>query len=314
VRRGPSMLTRRCFLGSATALGTSIFIPSRAGALQEGEPSRTAQSAALHRAAHQLMDVPLVFADPLGLRIIGPERRRWLEVNLARRQLPQSRAMRAFIVARSRLAEDELAAAQGMNQYVVLGAGLDTFGYRNRRAGSLKVFEVDHPATQGWKRKQLQEVGIDIPHSLHFVAVDFEKERLADRLQSSGFDPAAPAFISWLGVTMYLGREAVMQTLRFVAESCARGTRIVFDFSLPDGLLRESERIRRDERARKVASLGEPWIGTFDPAELASDLKAMGFSTAVALAARDLNDRYFLGRTDGLRVVGSSGRIMSARV
>jgi O-methyltransferase involved in polyketide biosynthesis len=113
---------------------------------------------------------------------------------------------------------------------------------------------------------------------------------------------------------MYLGRDAVMQTLRFVAETCARGSQIVFDFSLPDALLGESERIRRDERARKVASFGEPWISTFHPEELASDLKATGFSTAVALAARDLNGRYFLGRSDGLRVIGSSGRIMSARV
>jgi methyltransferase (TIGR00027 family) len=174
--------------------------------------------------------------------------------------------------------------------------------------------EVDHPETQSWKRKQLQHQGIDVPASVRFVAVDFEKESLAERLQSSGFDNAAPAIISWLGVTMYLGREAVMQTLRFAAQTCARGSRIVFDFSLPDDLLSEAERLRRDERARKVAEIGEPWISRFHPTSLTSDLLALGFSEAVPLGPRELNARYFSARADGLRVVGSSGRIMIARV
>jgi methyltransferase (TIGR00027 family) len=294
------------------AAGT--LIPATAVALQEGEPSRTAQSTALQRAAHQILDRPLVFEDPLALRIIGPGRRRRLEATLARHRRPGARARRAFIVTRSRCAEDELAGAvsQGTRQYVVLGAGLDTFAYRNPHAASLRVFEVDHPVTQGWKRSQLEEQGIDVPGSLSFVGVDFEKDSLSDRLQQAGFDRTAPAFVSRLGVTMYLEREAVMQTLRFVART--RGSRIVFDFSLPDELLSEAERARRDKRAKRVAALGEPWISRFDPASLARDLLAMGFSTAVPLGGPELNARYFSARTDGLRIAGSSGWIMTARV
>jgi methyltransferase (TIGR00027 family) len=308
------MVTRRHFLGSAAALGTSVLMPTGALALQEGEPSRTALGAALHRAAHQLLDRPLVLEDPLALRIIGPEDQRRLEATLGWRRQPGSRATRAFIVARSRLAEDELAAAPETSQYVVLGAGLDTFACRNPRGGSLRVFEVDHPSTQDWKRKRLQEAGIDVPGSVRFVGVDFEKDRLAERLQSAGFDAAAPALVSWLGVTMYLRREAVMETLRFVARTCARGSRIVFDFSLHAFLLGETERMRREERARKVAEFGEPWLSTFAPTPLTRDLLAMGFSTAVAISPRELNARYFRDRYDGLRVMGSSGRIMTARV
>jgi len=308
------MLTRRQLLGSITVLGTNVFIPFPSVALQEGEPSRTAQGAALLRAAHQLLETPLVFDDPLALRILGPQRRRLLESDLDRYREPGSRALRAFIVVRSRFAEDELArsVSQGTRQYLVLGAGLDTFAYRNPHGESLRVFEVDHPTTQDWKRRRLQDQGIDVPRSLSFVAVDFEKDSLADRLRSSGFRRDTPVFISWLGVTVYLTREAVMQTLGFVARECAPGSRIVFDFAVPDGLLGEAERNRRDELSGRVAKLGEPWISYFDPQALAGDLLAVGFTGAVSLAASALNERYFVGRADGFRVHGSSGRIMSA--
>jgi len=310
------MVTRRHFLGSVAALGTNVVVHPGAVALQDGEPSRTAQSAALHRAAHQILDVPHVLDDALALTIIGPERRRLLEASLALRQQAGSRAMRAFIVARSRYAEDELALAvpQGTRQYIVLGAGLDTFAYRNPHGESVRVLEVDHPSTQAWKRKQLAEQGIAVPSSLGFVAVDFEKDLLAYRLQQAGFDSTAPAFVSWLGVTMYLGREAVMQTLQLVARTCARGSRIVFDFSLPDEMLPVAQKARRDERARKVASLGEPWISHFAPGPLADDLLAMGFRTAELAGAPELNERYFSSRADGLRVMGSSARIVNASV
>lgn len=300
------MLTRRQLVESITALGTSTLVPLPAIALQAGEPSRTAQSAALHRAAHQLLDTPRVFDDPLALKVIGHRRRTLLALYLDRYRQPGSRAMRAFIVVRSRYAEDELGAAfaQGLTQYVVLGAGLDTFAFRNPYGEQLRVFEVDHPSTQNWKRDQLQEQGIEIPRSVSFVAVDFEKDSLADRLQSSGFRRDAPVFISWLGVTMYLTREAVMQTLSFVARTCAPGSRIVFDFSTADDLLSDGERKRRTELAGKVANIGEPWISRFDPKSLAGDLLAMGFSSATSLGAGELNERYFAARSDSLRVVG----------
>src|SRR5271169_4489280 len=171
--------------------------------MQVGKFSRTAQRVAIRRAAHQLLDQPRVLDDPLALRIIGSEAAEELRSN-PKEHHAFSRAFRAFMAARSRYAEDELAhvVAQGVKQYLVLGAGLDTFAYRNPHPG-LRVFEVDHPATQAWKREQLQEASIPIPPSLTFVPVDFEQQTLADGLERSGFDLNASAFFSWLGVTPY---------------------------------------------------------------------------------------------------------------
>src|SRR5580658_731298 len=181
--------------------------------MQEGKFSRTARRVAIRRAAHQLLDHPRVLDDPLALRIIGVEACEELRSN-PKEHHAFSRAFRAFMAARSRYAEDELARAvaqgvtqYGVTQYVVLGAGLDTFAYRNPHAG-LRVFEVDHPATQAWKREQLEAADIQIPSSLTFVPIDFEQQTLADGLAPSGFNPKASAFFSWLGVTPYLTREA----------------------------------------------------------------------------------------------------------
>jgi methyltransferase (TIGR00027 family) len=310
-----TMRNRREFLGSLAAVGLGSCYPLGAFAIEAGEPSLTAKGAALHRAAHQLLDSPLVFDDPLALRILGAERAKWLALNLARYQTTASRAMRAFLVTRSRYAEDELSRVhkQGATQYIVLGAGLDTFAYRNPHGDRLRVFEVDHPSTQTWKRAQLQEQGIKLPRSLSFVPVDFEKESLADCLRRAGVRQNSPVFISWLGVSMYLTRDAVMQTLRFVAESCARGSEIVFDFSLPDEALGEEERAFRTNRAMRVARIGEPWISHFDPASLVKELNAMGYSQANSFGSNELNERYFANRSDGLSVRGSAS-IMTASV
>src|SRR5580658_4555991 len=162
--------------------------------MQEGKFSRTAHRVAIRRAAHQLLDHPRVLDDPLALRIIGSEAAEELRTN-PKEHHAFSRAFRAFMAARSRYAEDELASAValGVTQYVVLGAGLDTFAYRNPHPG-LRVFEVDHPATQTWKREQLQAASIPVPPSLTFVPVDFEQQTLADGLEHSGFNASATAF------------------------------------------------------------------------------------------------------------------------
>ena len=310
------MVTRRQFVGAATVLGTELLVPPHVGALGAGEPSLTAQGAAAHRAAHQLLESPPVFADALAVRVLGSEGRKQLELTLPRRSHPSSRAMRAFIVMRSRYAEDELARAfgQGVRQYVVLGAGLDTFAYRNPHGEPLKVFEVDHPATQAWKRKHLAEQGIEALPGLSFVAVDFETDALGEKLAAAGFRTDQPAFISWLGVTMYLTREAVMQTLAFVAKTCARGSTIVFDYSVSADLLNEPQRYLRSKRAEVVARIGEPWISAFEPAPLARDLKGLGFVEVEDFGAGEANARYFAGRSDGFRVMGASGHILQARV
>src|SRR5262245_39771935 len=166
------MVNRRHVLNSLAALGAAG--PLKVIALEAGEPSRTANGAALLRAAHQLLDRPLVFDDPIALRILGAEAVKQIALEADRFQTPVARALRAFPVAGSRYAEEELARVvkSGSAQYIVLGAGLDTFAYRNPHSG-LRVFEVDHPATQAWKRKRLQEQGIEVPASLRFVAVDF---------------------------------------------------------------------------------------------------------------------------------------------
>ena len=281
--------------------------------MQEGNFSRTALRVAIRRAAHQLLDEPKVLDDPLALRIIGAEAADALRTN-PKEHHAFARAFRAFMAARSRYAEDELARAfaQGVRQYVVLGAGLDTFAYRNPHSG-LQVFEVDHPATQAWKREQLQTAGISIPASLTFVPIDFEGQTLADGLESAGFDDGATAFFSWLGVTPYLTREACMSTLSFVAKMPA-GSGVVFDFAIDPVLLNAGQREALGALSKRVAAAGEPFQLFFDPATLQVELQAMGFRRTEFLRGKELNARYFEDRKDGLMVRGGLGHLMGAWV
>jgi methyltransferase (TIGR00027 family) len=281
--------------------------------MQEGTFSRTAERVAIRRAAHQLLDHPQVLEDPLALRIIGAEAEGALRSN-PKEHHAFSRAFRAFMVARSRFAEDELACAfaHGVRQYVVLGAGLDTFAYRNPHAG-LRVFEVDHPATQDWKRHQLHAAGIATPPSLTFVPVDFERQTLAERLTQSGFQADEPAFFSWLGVTPYLTREACMVTLALIAKMPA-GSGLVFDFAVDRELLNPGQRIAFDALSKRVARYGEPFQLFFDPAKLQQELKSLGFKRTEFLQGKELNARYFKDRKDGLLVRGGVGHLMAAWV
>jgi methyltransferase (TIGR00027 family) len=309
----PPYSRRRFLRDGALAAGFCAFPFHRALALQAGEPSRTARAAAMQRAAHQLLESPRVFDDPIALRVFGAEGVRWLGNNLDRYRTVGSRAMRAFLVMRSRYAEDQLAQAyaRGVRQYVVLGAGLDTYAYRNPHRG-LKVFEVDHPDTQAWKRGRLAAQAIDIPRTTVYAPVDFERQTLAQGLKAAGFRADRPAFFSWLGVTIYLTPEAVAGTLAYVAARPA-GSQVVFDFAPPPETLPLDERRRHFRSSASVARTGEPWIGYYRPDALTRQLRDAGFSSAVALASNDMNTRYFDGRTDGFRVYGS-GRMMTAQV
>src|SRR5262249_54585167 len=246
------MASRRGFLGFSV-LGCSGSSFRKSFALEAGQPSQTARGTALQRAAHQLLETPRVLEDPIALRILGAEGVRWLGYNLDRYRTVGARAMRAFLVMRSRYAEDQLAAAvaRGTRQYVVLGAGLDTFAYRNPHKG-LRVFEVDFPATQSWKREMLSNHHIAAPRSLTYAPVDFERQTLAQGLKAAGFRADRPAFYSWLGVTIYLSRDAVRETLDTVARS-ARGSEIVFDFAPPPETMHEDERRAHARRAAAVA-------------------------------------------------------------
>lgn len=280
--------------------------------MDAGRPSGTAHRVAVRRAAHQLLDAPLVLDDPFALRIIGPEAERELRAAPARHHLRISRALRAFIVVRSRVAEDAVAraVARGVVQYVVLGAGLDTFAYRNPFPG-LRVFEVDHPDTQAWKRAQLAGAAIGVPASVTFAPVNFEHETLADGLASAKFDRDRPAFFSWLGVTMYLTEAAVMTTLGYIASRPA-GSGVAFDYGVPRDSLSLVGRIAHDVMANRVAAAGEPFRTFFDPADLSVRLRALGFTSVEDLHADDLNVRYFANRHDGLRVSGQLGRMIIA--
>jgi methyltransferase (TIGR00027 family) len=281
--------------------------------MQADRPSATAQKVAIRRAAHQLLDKPLVFEDPLAIPIIGPRAAGTLTANPARFQTRSSRFLRAFMAARSRFSQDELALAvsRGVEQCVILGAGLDTFAFRNPYP-QLRVFEVDHPATQAWKRMRLEMAGIEIPASVTFAPADFEHETFADALAHAGFLAAQPAFFSWLGVTPYLTRENTLSTLRLI-RSLSPGNSVVFDFAVPRHSLGEIHQAAFDLLASRVASVGEPFQGFFFPTELVASLEEMGFSHVEDLAPDAINARYFHDREDGLHVAGALAHLMCAR-
>ena len=276
----------------------------------EGDrPSATADGAALLRAAHQVLDMPPIFVDPLAARLIEPEAAARLQ-DPASFQTPALRALRASVAIRSRYAEDRLADAvrRGVHQYVLLGAGLDSFAYRNPfEPSALRVFELDHPSTQARKQARLRAAGVAAPATLTFVPVDFERQTIAEALAQHGFDAGAPAFVSWLGVTIYLQRDAVLRTLAWAA-GLAPGSEIVFTYSAP----RDRPPAAWTALKTRADGLGEPWITFFEPDALAGELRRLGFAELTDLGPEDAYVRYCRGRSDGLRP-GGSGHLMSAR-
>ena len=255
------------------------------------------------RAAHQMLDSPKIFEDPLALRIIGPEAESSLRLSLAQFQKPAERAFRAAVMVRNRYAEDELARSiqRGVRQYVILGAGLDTFAYRNCFP-LLRVFEVDHPATQACKRRRLEEAAIPIPASVTFVSVDFERQMMSDALRKSGFKSDELTFISFIGVVRYLSRETVMSVLTSIVSSMRAGSEVVFDFAPPPSQL---ERLREftDEIIVNWRSKNNGFRPTyFDPAPLTRDLRRIGFADVQLFGPKEMNARYCKDRTDGLRI------------
>lgn len=276
--------------------------------------SRTAHRVAVRRAEHQVLDTPRIFEDPLSLRIIEPESRAKIQPGRVNRKQRLTKSFRAYMALRSRWAEDELAKAvgQGIHQYVILGAGLDTFAYRNPHEG-LKVFEVDHPATQAWKTQRLAEEGIPVPESVRFVPAHFERETLAEELAGTDFHPNEPAFFAWLGVTPYLTDRAFEETLRFVA-ACPVGSGIAFDYQIPRTSLNPMESMALDALSLHVANAGEPFQLFFEPEPLQARLLTMGFHSLEDLGRDQMNARYYAGRADALRVKGNLARLMRASV
>jgi methyltransferase (TIGR00027 family) len=266
--------------------------------MRAGKPSQTASGAAAYRAIHQTHDGGAIFADPFASIILDEEGRASLERITAD---PSLRPMRLFIAARSRFSEDALAAcvARGVRQIVVLGAGLDTFALRNPFADAgVRVFEVDYPATQAWKRERLKESGLPLPALLTFVPVDFERQSLAERLADAGFRSDRPAFFQWLGVVPYLSREAILVTLDVIASIPASA--VVFEYVEPFENHPPERRARLMAAAERAAARGEPWLSFFTPSELSAILREKGFAHIEDLGLAEVVSRYSSALAAGL--------------
>jgi methyltransferase (TIGR00027 family) len=276
--------------------------------MQNGQPSRTALGAAIQRAAHQTLDGAKIFNDPVARLVLGREADALIEAVSAD---PAQRQMRIFIAARSRFAEDCLGSAvsRGLRQVVILGAGLDTFSLRNPHA-ALRVFEVDHPATQAWKRQRMLEASLAVPATLTFAPVDFTRQNLAEELAAAGFQPTQPAFFCWLGVVPYLRKEAIAAILQFIGS--LPGSQVVFDYSEPLENYSLERRANVAAVAERTAALGEPWLSYFDPVEIAKDLRNHGFDDLEDLDLADIAARY-LGAPRGGGATEAGPHVIRAR-
>jgi methyltransferase (TIGR00027 family) len=280
--------------------------------LIEGRPSISAQGMAMHRAAHQLFDRPLLLEDPLALAVIGVEGREALRVRPG--AFRNEWAIRAFTVARSRYTEDALRRAldAGITQYVVLAAGLDTSACRMMRPG-VHVIEVDSPATQAWKRARLRAAQIAPPDGLTFAPVDFEKQTLADGLRDAGFRTDIPAFFSFLGAVVFLELATVTDILRFTG-ALPPGSGIVFDYGVAASALDPQQLAERAHVVKGLASIGEPVKTFFDPGVLAQSLRQAGFDEIEDIGYAEMNARYFASRADALRVGRNGRRLVRAGI
>ncbi|MFE5284964.1 class I SAM-dependent methyltransferase [Nocardia sp. NPDC056611] len=272
-------------------------------------PSRTALVTAYARAYHQIADRPRILTDPVAARLLGVSVDELTEFGQPAEDRPgtdagsgilrlgvSDRPRRLFFAARSRFAEDRVAeaVATGVRQVVILGAGLDTFAYRNPHPG-LRVFEVDHPATQAWKRQRLAESGIDLPERLTFAPVDFETDSLATRLEAAGFVRTDPAVFVWLGVVFYLTPAAARTTLDYIAGQ-SEPVEVIFDYLRAADT--EEERTKLRAREHRAAAVGEPWLSYFTPDGLAAQLRAMGFTDVEDHSATDLIAGYLDGSAE----------------
>lgn len=264
------------------------------------EPDNTAVRTALWRALHVQIDAkPHVLEDEIGLKLIAPKddwrKRPDMNPHFISR-------LRASIVARSRFVEDLVIeqSKQGISQYVILGAGLDTFAQRRPEAASkLQIFEIDQTETQIWKQRRLLELGFGIPEWLHLVSVDFEITSWWDELLKAGFDVNRPAFVSCTGVTLYLTKDAITSTLKQIA-ALKTGSKLAMAFYLPIELLDEEDRPLQLIAEKGARASGTPFISFFTQSEILDLASEAGFRDYETVSSKDLARRYFAGRTDNL--------------
>jgi methyltransferase (TIGR00027 family) len=265
--------------------------------ITDGQPSFTAFTAAAARAAHLIVDDgPVIFADTLAAAMLGERAEEFIGYHRAHGTHPVLAAARAQVTCRSRYTEDSLGRGldRGITQYVILGAGLDSFAHRDGAGVGVRVFEVDHPATQEWKRRVLP-----VPGNLRFVPVDFGLDSLADLLGRAGFDFAAATFVSWLGVTMYLDADAIERTLSVIG-GFAPGSEIVLDYMLPAGLRDAAGADYAEQIGRVSAERGEPWLSFFAPDEAAALLRRHGFGPVSDIGQREMVPAAVWERSDSL--------------
>ena len=272
------------------------------------QPSQTALTAAAARAAHLIVDAdPPIFADVLASALLGDQAEEFLSYHRNHGTHLVLRSARAQVTCRSRYTEDHLAGSvrRGVTQYVILGAGLDSFAYRRGLAGLIRVFEVDHPATQQWKRRLLSSARIPAPDSLTFVPVDFETGSLAGQLAQGGFDPSRPALVSWLGVTMYLTQAAIGQTLAVIGSFAPR-TEVITDYMLPAGLRDADGNSYVEQVAPVAADRGEPWLTFLSPSDMSGLLAEHGFGSIQHVRQCDAVDAAMWRRSDSLHPIDLS--------
>jgi methyltransferase (TIGR00027 family) len=275
-------------------------------------PEDTAMRVALWRALHVEVDAkPHVFEDLIGVKLVAPPDGWQKRPDMS----PFTRPFRASIVARARFIEDLVAeqAALGVTQYVILGAGLDTFAQRRPElAARMFVFEIDQPGPQEWKRQRLLELGLGIPFFLRFVPVDFEAgDAWWERLTAAGFDIARPAIVASTGVSMYLTRDAIEATLRQVA-SLASGSTLAMSFMLPIEMADPEVRPGIERAAAGARANGTPFISFFTPDEMLAMAREAGFREVRHVSAESLAERYFNGRSDGLRPPANAEELLVA--
>jgi methyltransferase (TIGR00027 family) len=257
--------------------------------MKSNEPSRTALLMARQRAAHQLLDHGSILSDPLALKILHEDEKDVLQ--FANLNLLASIG-RLFTAARSRIAEDALSESleRGIWQVVILGAGLDTFAFRNPHGAQVRIYEVDHPATQAWKLERLAEAQIALPPELVFVPVDFEQDDLRELLAGAGLQQNQPAFFTWLGVVPYLTQEAVVNTLSFMAS--VPNSEVVFDYMEPPQAFSGEMRELVTKRTEQLEKMNERWASRFEPAGIAEILRSYGFSDIEDVSFQEIRTRF----------------------
>jgi methyltransferase (TIGR00027 family) len=286
--------------------------------MKENQASFSAMMTAYIRAYHSMYDTPKIFDDFLAYRLIPQKVLTFIEQGLNRdkqfndlehtvvsnqKTTLSSLIKETSVLSRARYTEDALekAVMQGVKQYVILGAGMDTFAFRRpEMMDCLEVFEVDHPATQNLKLLRLSELGWEHPEHLHFIPIDFTKENLATALIcSSAYDSNIKSFFSWLGVTMYLTREEVFKTLRSITDIAPEGSVVIFDYLDSDAFIPEKSSPKMKRKQEVFQKMGEKMITGFNPLTLEEDIASSGLTLRYNLSPEDIEKLYFQGRKDG---------------